>query len=81
MVELRKKITLKTKVAKTVTTNATLEVPNKKASNRGKTIGIAIFLIIVAVVIFFFLKIERDNNIQNITLNETVAQQDEVSPG
>lgn len=29
MVELRKKITLKTKVAKTVTTNATLEVPNK----------------------------------------------------
>ena len=80
MVELKKKVTLKTKVAETVTTNTTPETPNNKPSNNGKKLGVVILLIVVAIVAFLFLKPENGENDSLVASNETVVQQNEVSP-
>lgn len=80
MVELKKKVTLKTKVAETVTTNITPEAPKKKPSNIGKILGVVILLIVVAIVAFLFLKPEDGEKASLVAYNETVVQQNEVSP-
>lgn len=80
MVELKKKVTLKTKVAETVTTNTTPETPNNKPSNNGKKLGVVILLTVVAIVAFLFLKPENGENDSLVASNETVVQQNEVSP-
>lgn len=80
MVELKKKVTLKTKVAETVTTNITPEAPKNKSSNIGKILGVVILLIVVAIVAFLFLKPENGEKASLVAYNETVVQQNEVSP-
>lgn len=79
MVELKKKVTLKTKVAETVTTNRTPETPNNKPSNNGKKLGVVILLIVVAIVAFLFLKPENGEDASLVASNETVVLQNEVS--
>lgn len=79
MVELKKKVTLKTKVAETVTTDITPENHSKKPSNGGKKMGVAILLIVVAIVAFFLLNPTNDEGSSLVTSNEMVAQQNGAS--
>ena len=55
MVKLKKKVTLKTKVAETAT-------PNPSGSGKGKKLGVLIVLAVIAVVAFFLLKPDNSGN-------------------
>ena len=79
MVELKKKVTLKTKVAEPVTTNTTPETANKKTSNDGKKWVVVVLLIFVAIIALLFLKYESGENTSLVASNEIVVQQNEVS--
>ena len=63
MVKLKKKVTLKTKVAETATQNQqTTQQPNPSGSGNGKKLGVLIVLAVIAVVAFFLLKPDNSGN-------------------
>lgn len=69
MVELKKKVTLKTKVAETAT--------NPPNNAKGKKLGVLIVLAVIAVVAFFLLKPDNSGNdvsVSSPATSETVAQ-------
>lgn len=78
MVELKKKVTLKTKVAETATQNQqTTQQPNPSGSGKGKKLGVLIVLAVIAVVAFFLLKPNNSGNdvsISSPATPEIVAQ-------
>lgn len=78
MVELKKKVTLKTKVAETATQNQqTTQQPNPSGSGNGKKLGVLIVLAVIAVVAFFLLKPENSGNdvsVSSPATSEAVAQ-------
>lgn len=78
MVELKKKVTLKTKVAETATQNQqTTPQPNPSNNGTGKKLGVLIVVAIIAVVAFFLLKPDNSGNdvsVSSPATSETVAQ-------
>lgn len=78
MVELKKKVTLKTKVAETATQNQqTTQPPNPSGSGNGKKLGVLIVLAVIAVVAFFLLKPDNSGNdvsVSSPATPETKAQ-------
>lgn len=78
MVELKKKVTLKTKVAETAAQNQqATQQPNPSSNGKGKKLGVLIMLVAIAVVAFFLLKPDNPGN--NVSVSapaapETVAQ-------
>lgn len=63
MVELKKKVTLKTKVAETATQNQqTTQQPNPSGNGKGKKLGVLTVLAVIAVVAFFLLKPDNSGN-------------------
>lgn len=78
MVELKKKVTLKTKVAETATQNQqTTQQPNPSGSGNGKKLGVLIVLAVIAVVAFFLLKPDNSGNevsVSSPASPETIAQ-------
>lgn len=78
MVELKKKVTLKTKVAETATQNQqTTQQPNPSGSGKGKKLGVLIVLAVIAVVAFFLLKPDNSGNdvsVSSPATQEIVAQ-------
>lgn len=78
MVELKKKVTLKTKVAETATQNQqTTQQPNPSGSGKGKKLGVLIVLAVIAVVAFFLLKPDNSGNdvsVSSPATPEIVAQ-------
>jgi hypothetical protein len=78
MVELKKKVTLKTKVAETATQNQqTTPQPNPSNNGTGKKFGVLIVVAIIAVVAFFLLKPDNSGNdvsVSSPATSETVAQ-------
>lgn len=78
MVELKKKVTLKTKVAETATQNQqTTQQPNPSGSGKGKKLGVLIVLAVIAVVAFFLLKPDNSGNdvsVSSPATPETIAQ-------
>ena len=78
MVELKKKVTLKTKVAETATQNQqTTQQPNPSSNGKGKKLGVLIVIVVIAVVAFFLLKPDNSGNEESVSFlatSETVAQ-------
>ena len=78
MVELKKKVTLKTKVAETATQNQqTTQQPNPSSNGKGKKLGVLIVIVVIAVVAFFLLKPDNSGNdvsVSSPATSETVAQ-------
>ena len=78
MVELKKKVTLKTKVAETATQNQqTTQLPNPSSNGKGKKLGVLIVIVVIAVVAFFLLKPDNSGNdvsVSSPATSETVAQ-------
>lgn len=78
MVELKKKVTLKTKVAETATQNQqTTQQPNPSSNGKGKKLGVLIVIVVIAVVAFFLLKPDNSGNDVSVlspATSETVAQ-------
>lgn len=78
MVELKKKVTLKTKVAETATQNQqTTQQPNPSGSGKGKKLGVFMLIAVIAVVAFFLLKPENSGNdvsVSSPATSEAVAQ-------
>lgn len=78
MVELKKKVTLKTKVAETATQNQqTTQQPNPSSNRKGKKLGVLIVIVVIAVVAFFLLKPDNSGNdvsVSSPATSETVAQ-------
>ena len=78
MVELKKKVTLKTKVAETATQNQqTTQQPNSSSNGKGKKVGVLIVIVVIAVVAFFLLKPDNSGNdvsVSSPATSETVAQ-------
>lgn len=78
MVELKKKVTLKTKVAETATQNQqTTQQPNPSSNGKGKKLGVLIVIVVIAVVAFFLLKPDNscnDVSVSSPATSETVAQ-------
>lgn len=78
MVELKKKVTLKTKVAETATQNQqTTQQPNPSSNGKGKKLGVLIVIVVIAVVAFFLLKPDNSGNDASVSspaTSETVAQ-------
>lgn len=78
MVELKKKVTLKTKVAETATQNQqTTQQPNPSSNGKGKKLGVLIVIVVIAVVAFFLLKPDNSGNdvsVSSPAISETVAQ-------
>lgn len=78
MVELKKKVTLKTKVAETATQNQqTTQQPNPSSNRKGKKLGVLIVIVVIAVVAFFLLKPDNSGNDVSVlspATSETVAQ-------
>lgn len=78
MVELKKKVTLKTKVAETAAQNQqATQQPNPSSNGKGKKLGVLIMLVAIAVVAFFLLKPDNPGNNVSVSApatSETVAQ-------
>lgn len=78
MVELKKKVTLKTKVAETATQNQqTTQQPNSSSNGKGKKLGVFMLIAVIAVVAFFLLKPENsgsDVSVSSHATSEAVAQ-------
>ena len=78
MVELKKKVTLKTKVAETATQNQqTTQQPNSYSNGKGKKLGVFMLIAVIAVVAFFLLKPENsgsDVSVSSPATSEAVAQ-------
>ncbi len=78
MVELKKKVTLKTKVAETATQNQqTTQQPNSSSNGKGKKLGVFMLIAVIAVVAFFLLKPENSGNdvsVSSPATSEAVAQ-------
>ena len=78
MVELKKKVTLKTKVAETATQNQqTTQQPNPSSNGKGKKLGVLIVIVVIAVVAFFLLIPDNSGNdvsVSSPATSETVAQ-------
>ena len=78
MVELKKKVTLKTKVAETATQNQqTTQQPNPSSNGKGNKLGVLIVIVVIAVVAFFLLKPDNSGNdvsVSSPATSETVAQ-------
>lgn len=77
MVELKKKVTLKTKVAETATQNQQTQQPNPSSNGKGKKLGVLIVIVVIAVVAFFLLKPDNSGNdvsVSSPATSETVAQ-------
>lgn len=78
MVELKKKVTLKTKVAETATQNQqTTQLPNPSSNGKGRKLGVLIVIVVIAVVAFFLLKPDNSGNdvsVSSPATSETVAQ-------
>lgn len=78
MVELKKKVTLKTKIAETATQNQqTIQQPNPSNNEKGKKLGVLITLAMIAVVAFFLLKPNNSGNdvsVSSPATSGTVAQ-------
>ena len=78
MVELKKKVTLKTKIAETATQNQqTTQQSNPSSNGKGKKLGMFIVLVVIAVLAFFLLKPDNSGNnvsVSSPTTLETVAQ-------
>lgn len=78
MVELKKKVTLKTKVAETATQNQqTTQQPNSSSNGKGKKLGVFMLIAVIAVVAFFLLKPENsgsDVSVSSPATSEAVAQ-------
>ena len=78
MVELKKKVNLKTKVAETATQNQqTTQQPNPSSNGKGKKLGVLIVIVVIAVVAFFLLKPDNSGNdvsVSSPATSETVAQ-------
>lgn len=78
MVELKKKVTLKTKVAETATqSQQTTQQPNPSSNGKGKKLGVLIVIVVIAVVAFFLLKPDNSGNdvsVSSPATSETVAQ-------
>lgn len=78
MVELKKKVTLKTKVAETATQNQqAAQQPNPSNNGKGKKLGILAMLVVIAVVAFFLLKPDNSGDdipVSSPATSEIVAQ-------
>ena len=78
MIELKKKVTWKTKVAETATQNQqTTQQPNPSSNGKGKKLGVLIVIVVIAVVAFFLLKPDNSGNdvsVSSPATSETVAQ-------
>ena len=78
MVELKKKVTLKTKVAETATQNQQItQQPNPSSNGKGKKLGVFMLIAVIAVVAFFLLKPENSGNdvsVSSPATSEAVAQ-------
>ena len=78
MVELKKKVTLKTKVAETATQNQQItQQPNPSSNGKGKKLGVFMLIAVIAVVAFFLLKPNNSGNdvsVSSPATSETVAQ-------
>ena len=78
MVELKKKVTLKTKVAETATQNQQItQQPNSSSNGKGKKLGVFMLIAVIAVVAFFLLKPENSGNdvsVSSPATSEAVAQ-------
>lgn len=83
MVELKKKVTLKTKVAETATSKQQeIQQPNPSNGGNSKKIGLMVVLAIIAVVTFFLLKPEESGNGPSVSsqiTSESVAQNTDKS--
>lgn len=83
MVELKKKVTLKTKVAETATSKQQeSQQPNPSNGGNGKKIGLMVVLAIIAVVAFFLLRPEKSGNGSSVSsqiTSESVAQNTDKS--
>ncbi len=74
MVELKKKVTLKTKVAETAIQNQqATQQPNSSGDGKGKKLGILVMLVVIAVIAFFLLK--PDNSGNDISVSTPVASE------
>ena len=78
MVELKKKVTLKTKVTETATQNQqTIQQPNPSNNGKGKKLGVLLTLAMIAVIAFFLLKPNNscnDVSVSSPVTSGTVAQ-------